>query len=65
ILAGMNILVATGLKPVDALHVACAAALDCKYFLTVDKGILKKAADISIISIINPVDFIIEWEEKL
>jgi predicted nucleic acid-binding protein len=65
ILSEMNTLLSKGLKPVDALHVACATALNCKYFLTVDKGILKKAADISTISIMNPVDFIIEREAKL
>ncbi len=65
ILSEMNILLSKGLKPVDALHVACATALNCKYFLTVDKGILKKAADISTIHIMNPVDFIIEREAKL
>jgi predicted nucleic acid-binding protein len=53
------------LKPVDALHVASALELNCDYFLTVDKGILKKATDISAIKIINPIDFIIEWEAKL
>ena len=65
ILSEMNTLLSNGLKPVDALHVACATALKCKYFLTVDKGILKKAADISTINIMNPVDFIIEREAKL
>lgn len=65
ILQEMNKLLSYGLKPGDALHVACATALNCKYFLTVDKGILKKATDISTINIMNPVDFIIEWEAKL
>jgi predicted nucleic acid-binding protein len=65
ILSVMNTMLSHGLKPADALHVACAAALKCKHFLTVDKGILKKAPDISIINIINPVDFVIEWEAKI
>ena len=39
----MNQLITVGLKPIDALHVACAIELKCDYFLTVDKGILKKA----------------------
>ena len=50
------------LKPLDALHIACAIALQCNYFLTVDKGILKKAALIKTILIMNPIDFIIERE---
>lgn len=64
ILSWLNTLISTGLKPVDALHVACAIELNCDYFLTVDKGIIKKATDISAIKIINPIDFIIEWEAK-
>ncbi|MGZ8218169.1 PIN domain-containing protein [Methylomagnum sp.] len=39
ILAAMDDLMLIGLKPIDALHVACASALKCDYFLTVDKGI--------------------------
>jgi predicted nucleic acid-binding protein len=43
----------------DALHIACAEALNCEYFLTVDKGILRKAKAISGIGILSPVDFVI------
>jgi len=64
ILLEMNTMLSAGLKPIDALHLACALALSCEYFLTVDKGILKKAADISTVKILNPIDFIIEWETK-
>lgn len=60
ILARMNEIVKTGIKPLDALHIACAKATGCDYFLTVDKGILKKAHKISDIQIISPVDFAIE-----
>lgn len=65
ILSEMNIFISAGFKPLDALHLACAIALQCEYFLTVDKGILKKATAISTIKIINPVDFVIEWEVQL
>lgn len=64
ILEDMNKFVSTGLKPVDSLHIACAKALQCDFFLTVDKGILKKASNISTIRILNPVDFIFELEAK-
>lgn len=47
ILQKMNELTAMGLKPLDALHVACAISLHCQYFLTVDKEILKKIAEYS------------------
>lgn len=60
ILAMMTEIVSVGLKPLDALHIACAQALDCQYFLTVDKGILKKAEAIAKIRILNPIDFVIE-----
>jgi|GEM_PF-41407 hypothetical protein len=62
ILLKMNELISADLKPADALHIACAVSLQCRYFLTVDKGILKKMTKHSEIKIINPVNFIMEWE---
>jgi len=62
ILVDMNRCITAGLKPVDALHVACAVALQCDVFLTVDKGIHKKKRNIHGVRILNPIDFIIEWE---
>jgi predicted nucleic acid-binding protein len=62
ILMKMNELTAIALKPLDALHIACAISLQCQYFLTVDKGILKRVTEYSGIKIMNPVTFIIEWE---
>jgi len=64
ILAKMDELLSLGLKPVDALHVACAIALGCEYFLTVDKGILKKADAVTQVSIMNPVTLIMQWESN-
>jgi hypothetical protein len=64
ILLKMDKLTTIGLKPLDALHVACAVNLQCQYFLTVDKGILKKISEYSEMKITNPVNFIIEWEVK-
>ncbi len=64
ILIKMNKLTAIGLKPLDALHIACAVSLRCQYFLTVDKGILKKTIEYSEIKITNPINFIIEWETE-
>jgi hypothetical protein len=60
ILATMRTLTVIGLKPLDALHIACAQALGCEYFLTVDKGILKKALLITNILIMNPLQFVTE-----
>jgi len=62
ILSKMDELTSIGLKPIDALHIACAVALECDYFLTVDKGILKKTAGISQIKIANPMNLISELE---
>ena len=64
ILLKMNEFISIGLKPLDALHIACAISLECKYFLTVDKGILRKNTESSEIKIMNPVNFILEWEEQ-
>ncbi|GAB4497176.1 MAG: PIN domain-containing protein [Anaerolineales bacterium] len=49
-----------GFRALDALHLGCAIALRCDYFLTVDKGILKKSAKLSEIRVRNPVDFVFE-----
>lgn len=49
-----------GIKPKDAIHIACAADSKCEYFLTTDIGILKKNVDV--IKVRNPIDFIREME---
>ncbi|MDD3588497.1 MAG: hypothetical protein PHQ75_15050 [Thermoguttaceae bacterium] len=53
-----------GLKSMDALHLSCAIEAHCDYFITVDKGILKKKNAVSAINPISPVDFISIWEEQ-
>ena len=60
ILAAMKECMTAGIKALDALHIACAQALECDYFLTVDQGILKKATSIIGIRVMNPVEFVIE-----
>jgi predicted nucleic acid-binding protein len=49
-----------GLKPKDALHIACAIAAGADCFLTTDKKILNKP--IKGIAVVNPIDFIREQE---
>ena len=49
-------LFALGLKNKDALHIACAIAAKCAYFLTTDNGVLNK--QIPEIIVINPIDFV-------
>ena len=51
-----------GIKHNDALHIACALERQCDYFITTDKGITNKY--ISGIKLINPIDFIVEMEDK-
>ena len=46
-----------GIKPRDALHVACAVYLDADYFLTTDRRLSNKR--IREIPILNPLDFIV------
>lgn len=53
-----------GLKPLDALHVACAIRGNCGYFLTVDRGILKKQASIVGLVAISPIEFLNILEES-
>ena len=52
-----------GLKPKDALHIACAIEGKAAYFLTTDDEILKKCSTYSEISVINPLEFLKILEE--
>ena len=49
---------ANGLKAMDALHVACAEAAEYDWFFTTDRGILKKARNLTSMRVANPVEFI-------
>jgi predicted nucleic acid-binding protein len=51
------------IKPKDSLNLACAIDSGCRYFITTDKVLLKKAGLFSEIEIINPIDFIRNTEE--
>ena len=50
----------TGLKKIDALHIACAIYAGCNYFITTDKGILKKSKAIKEIFVTDPITFVRE-----
>jgi len=60
----MRVLEKNGIKPLDALHIACAIEAKCDYFITVDKGILKKKHLSHEIKIVNPIDFLDDYEDK-
>jgi len=49
---------AFGLKSNDATHLACAVEAGCACFITTDKGVLRKQAQIHDIQILNPVAFV-------
>lgn len=51
----------SGIKEMDASHIACAIKANCDYFLTIDDRILKYKSDK--IEIIDPINFIKIWEE--
>jgi predicted nucleic acid-binding protein len=50
------------IKPKDSLNIACAIESNCDYFITTDAKLLNK--NIDGIKIVNPMDFIVETEEK-
>jgi len=49
-----------GVKPMDALHVACAIEAHAEYFLTTDKALLRKMVKHGKIRVVDPVDFVRE-----
>lgn len=52
-----------GIKPRDALHLACALKGGAELFLTCDDKLIKKAPELGInLKIINPVKFVEETE---
>jgi hypothetical protein len=59
----MKEIVSKGIKPLDALHISCSIDMNCDYFITVDRGILKKYNKIKHISIKSPIDFIYILED--
>ncbi|MDZ8187921.1 MAG: PIN domain-containing protein [Nostoc sp. ChiSLP02] len=48
-----------GIKPIDALHVACAEASQSNYFITCDRRLINRCQDLSLL-VINPTNFILE-----
>ncbi len=57
IIAGM------GFGKKDSIHLSCAIMGKAEYFITVDKGILKKRGKLDAIEIIDPISFIRITEE--
>ncbi len=55
-----EVFMALGVKSADAIHLASAAASDCDWFITVDKGILKKVKNVGRMRVANPLEYIQE-----
>ncbi|MGH8559356.1 MAG: PIN domain protein [Methylococcales bacterium] len=64
IVANAKICQSFGLHAKDALHCACAVDAKADFFLTTDKQLIKKAAAIKELNVINPLRFI-EIEEDM
>lgn len=60
ILEQANSLVSVGLKAKDALHLSCAIAGGCTYFVTTDDEILKRGKDVQGITVVDPTSFVRE-----
>ncbi|MBD2092031.1 PIN domain-containing protein [Microcoleus sp. FACHB-1515] len=48
-----------GLKAIDALHVACAEAVNSDYFITCDKRLINRCSKLTM-KVMNPANFVLE-----
>ena len=53
----------TGVKLMDACHIACAVIAECDYFISTDKRLLKYQSDK--VKIVNPLIYILETEGEV
>jgi len=51
-----------GLRAKDSLHIACAMAAGCDFFLTTDDIVTKRTREYAGMVIMNPTQFIVEVE---
>jgi predicted nucleic acid-binding protein len=58
ILAKAEELAIQTLRPKDALHLSCAIAAGCQYFLTTDDELTAKCYSMREINVLNPLEFI-------
>ena len=52
-----------GIREKDALHVSCAIEAGCSFFLTTDRGILKKSTFVTDLLILSPVDYVSHYDD--
>ncbi len=58
ILKVANELFGIGMKAKDTLHVACSISMQCDFFITTDRFILKKMINFEGIVVVSPIEFI-------
>lgn len=63
VLTKANQLKGKGVNNKDALHIACAIAGKCGYFLTTDKSLITKLKETKDIQVMNPTEFILGEEQ--
>jgi predicted nucleic acid-binding protein len=51
-----------GLRAKDAMHIACAMAAGCDFFLTTDNIVVKRMRGFAGIAVMDPTQFIVEVE---
>ena len=51
-----------GIKNADSLHIACAIEASADFFITTDSRLLKYKTDN--VRIVNPIQFVLEWEKE-
>jgi hypothetical protein len=56
-----NLVMQTGIKKKDAIHLSCSIVAECDFFVTTDKRVLNHITDK--IKIVNPIDFVKIWSE--
>ena len=60
-----NELAGLGFRKLDAMHLACAEAASCVYFITTDDKLIKRAKahrKSLAVAVVNPLTFVIEVE---
>lgn len=60
ILQMANSFVGFGLKAKDALHISCAIAGGCEYFVTTDDGVLRRGKRVQGITVLDPAALVRE-----
>jgi predicted nucleic acid-binding protein len=56
---------AHGAHKKDAIHLACAVALHCDYFITTDRSLLNKRRYFRPLQVMNPVEFVTDVLEGM